>query len=197
LLIAALLPLRAVRSESILLVWLLADQGIFVLTNFITNVLFARWLLPIDYGMFAVSFTGYLLLTVFHFGAVLEPLLVQSSRVDSSRSHSYIVTLIRAHAIAFVGIGSVALIGFAIASVIHAKDIGLAIIRGGIGGSFMVTLLTARRLCLVFLSTRLSTMIGALHMAGVIMWDIRGFSLPDNREEYQGSSLLLELLRRA
>jgi O-antigen/teichoic acid export membrane protein len=169
LLIATLLQLRAVRSESIQLAWLLADQGIFASTNFITNILFARWLTPIDYGMFAVSFTGYLLLTVFHFGAVLEPLLVQSSRVDSSRSHSYIVTLIRAHVIAFAGIGILVLVGFSIASFIDARDIGLAIIGAGIGGSFMVTLLTARRLCLVFLSTRVSTMIGALYMAGVII----------------------------
>ena len=33
----------------------------------------------------------------------------------------------------------------------------------------MVTLLTARRLCLVFLSTRVSTTIGMLYMAGVVV----------------------------
>ena len=147
----------------------MADQGIFALSNFITNVLFARWLLPVDYGMFAVSFSGYLLLAVFHFGVILEPLLVQSARVGANRLRSYIVTLIGAHVILIGGVSFMAGIGFWLARLLHSPDIGLAIIGAGIGGSFMCTLLTARRLCLVFLSTRVSAVIGILYMSGVLL----------------------------
>jgi O-antigen/teichoic acid export membrane protein len=155
-------------AQGILLAWLMADQAVFALTNFITNILFARWLPPVDYGILVISFSGYLLLTVIHYGSVLEPLLVQSVRVDAGRLRSYVVTLIIAHLIGIAGIGVLAALASAIAWALEMPDIGLAIIGAGIGGSFMVTLLTARRLCLVFLSTRVSTTIGALYMAGVV-----------------------------
>ena len=83
---------RSMLAEIMRFAWLLADQGVFAATDFIANILFARWLSPIDYGLFAVSFSGYLLLTVVHFGAILEPLLVQSAKVEQNRLHSYIST---------------------------------------------------------------------------------------------------------
>jgi len=146
----------------------MADQAVFAFTNFITNILFARWLLPVDYGMFAVSFAGYLLLTVWHFGAILEPLLVQSTHVAADRQRSFIVALILAHLILIAGISSMACVGNIVAHVLGSPQTGLAIIGACIGGSLMVTLLTARRLCLVFLSTRLSATIGVIYMAGVV-----------------------------
>lgn len=159
---------RGVVAEAVKLAWLMADQAIFALTNFVTNILFARWLAPVEYGVLAVSFSGYLLLTVVHYGGILEPLLVQSSRVDAARLRSYIVTLIAAHAIWITGLGALAAIACGVAWQLQAPEAGLAIVGAGIGGSLMVTLLTARRLCLVFLSTRVSTCIGALYLAGVV-----------------------------
>ena len=91
--------MRSVVTEGIPLAWLMADQAIFALTNFVTNILFARWLSPVDYGVLAVPFTGYLLLTVIHYGGILEPLLVQSGQVDAGRLRSYVVALVLAHVI--------------------------------------------------------------------------------------------------
>jgi O-antigen/teichoic acid export membrane protein len=155
-------------AEGIGLAWLLTDQGIFAFTNFLTNILFARWLTAGEYGMFAVSFSGYLLLTVFHFGTVLEPLLVQSARVEPTRLRSYIVVLIVAHLLLICGVATLAVIAYTVAEMLHVPTIGMAILGAAIGGSFMVTLLTARRLCLVFLSTRVSAVIGVVYMVGVV-----------------------------
>lgn len=149
--------------------WLLADQGIFAATNFVINILFARWLSPVDYGMFAVSFSGYLLLTVLHFGAILEPILVQSTKVEPTRTRSYIGVLIKAHALMIAGIFVLASIGFVVATWLGSNDAGWAVIGAMVGGSLMVTLLTARRLCLVFLSTRISALIGLLYATGVVI----------------------------
>jgi O-antigen/teichoic acid export membrane protein len=155
-------------AEGVQLAWLMADQAVFALTNFVTNILFARWLPPIDYGVLAVSFSGYLLLTVIHYGSILEPLLVQSARVDAGRLRSYMITLLVAHAIWITGFSALLGIAAGIAWLSQAPEVGLAILGAGIGGSFMVTLLTARRLCLVFLSTRVSTAIGIVYLAGVV-----------------------------
>ena len=150
------------------LAWLMADQGIFAVTNFVTNILFARWLSPVEYGMFAVSYAGYLLLTVLHYGAILEPMLVQSAKVELHRRHSYIVALIVGHLILIGGISLLAIGSYLIAR-LYSPETGLAILGAAIGGSLMVTLLTARRLCLVFLSTRISAAIGILYMIGVVI----------------------------
>jgi O-antigen/teichoic acid export membrane protein len=155
-------------AEGLLLIWLLADQGVFALTNFITNVLFARWLLPRDYGMFAVSFSGYLLLTVWHFGAILEPLLVQSARVSPTRQRSFIRVLIVAHLILIGVISGLAIMAFGIVFPFGQSETGWAILGAGIGGSLMCSLLSARRLCLVFLSTKVSALVGLLYMVGVV-----------------------------
>ena len=157
---------RAFIGEGLLLVWLLADQGVFALTNFITNVMFARWLLPVDYGMFAVSFSGYLLLTVWHFGAILEPLLVQSAQVSPKRQRSFIRALIVAHVILIAAISGLAILGYMIVSLFGLSETGWAILGAGISGSLMCTLLSARRLCLVFLSTKVSALVGLLQYDG-------------------------------
>lgn len=160
---------RSLIAEAIEFAWLLADQGIFAATNFVVNILFARWLAPIDYGMFAVSFSGYLLLTVLHFGAVLEPILVQSAQVAANRLRSYIGVLIVAHILMIGGIGVVAVCGFIGAIWLGYEQAGLAILGAMLGGSLMVTLLSARRLCLVFLSARHSAIFGIVYLVGVVL----------------------------
>jgi O-antigen/teichoic acid export membrane protein len=160
---------RSLLTDGIALASLMADQAVFALTNFITNIFFARWLTAVDYGMFAVSFSGFLLLSVIHYGAILEPVLVQSARVAFDRRRSYIVTLVIAHLIWIGSIIALAAAAYVVARMLQAPDIGLMIVGASIGGSFLSTLLTARRLCLVFLSSRVSAVIGIIYMAGVII----------------------------
>jgi len=52
----------------------MTDQGVFALSNFVLNVQFARWLSPHEYGLFAISFTGF---------------------VDVDRRGSYLLALVR------------------------------------------------------------------------------------------------------
>jgi O-antigen/teichoic acid export membrane protein len=52
------------------------DQGLFAGTNFLVNILLARWL-PLDhYGAFALAFSILLFLSGFHNALVLEPMTV-------------------------------------------------------------------------------------------------------------------------
>lgn len=54
----------------------IVDQALFAGTNFLLNVLLARWMTPTEYGAFAVAFSIYLLLAVPHSAYFIEPLLV-------------------------------------------------------------------------------------------------------------------------
>jgi len=52
------------------------EQGIFSGSNFILNVLLARWLSPSDYGVFALGFAVYLFVSGFHNAMILEPMSI-------------------------------------------------------------------------------------------------------------------------
>ena len=52
------------------------DQGLFAGTNFLINILLARWLPPEHYGAFALAFSILLFLSGFHNALVLEPMSV-------------------------------------------------------------------------------------------------------------------------
>jgi O-antigen/teichoic acid export membrane protein len=52
------------------------DQGVLSGTNFVINILLARWLSPAGYGAFAVAFALFLFLSGFHNAVILEPMSV-------------------------------------------------------------------------------------------------------------------------
>jgi O-antigen/teichoic acid export membrane protein len=148
--------------------WLVADQAIYASSNFITNVIFARWLSATDYGLYSLSFSGFLFLTVLHYGAFLEPLLIQSAQVDPRRARSYIVAMGRVHTGLLAAVSLISGLGFLVTRYFQVPEAGWAILGAGIGGTAVLILLTARRLCLVFLSPFASAAIGTLYFAGVL-----------------------------
>lgn len=73
------------------------DQGLFAGSNFLLNVLLARWLTPSEYGAFAVAFSVFLLLGVFHTALLTEPMLVFGPGKYRERFPEYLGTLLRGH----------------------------------------------------------------------------------------------------
>jgi O-antigen/teichoic acid export membrane protein len=54
----------------------LLDQSLFAGTNFVVNILIARWLSPTEYGAFATAYAVFLLLASFHTAILTEPMMV-------------------------------------------------------------------------------------------------------------------------
>jgi O-antigen/teichoic acid export membrane protein len=146
---------------------LLCDQGAFALTNFALNIMFARWLSPAEYGLFGVSFSGFILLTGLHWAAFLEPLLVL--QVPTQQRRSYIAKLAWEHVVLIV---IAAMIGGTCNMIAHDlgyPTAGAAILGALLAGSMVLTLLAARRACLVFLSTRVSAIAGLFYLIAVLI----------------------------
>lgn len=156
------------KNKALPLFWLLIDQAIFALSNFVVNVQFARWLSPREYGMFAISFSGFLLLSVVHYGCLLEPVLVLSAQTEADCRRSFVTALMRLHLLLLGGTVSLCGLAFLIAWWFGEADIGWLVVGSGIGGMANLALLTARRICLVFLSTRTSAIVGIAYFIGVI-----------------------------
>ncbi len=155
-------------DKAVRLAWVIADQAIFALSNFVLNVQFARWLSPHDYGMFAISFSGFLLLSVVHYACLLEPLLVFSPRTEADRRRAYVMALVRLHLLLLGAAGCVCGLAFLVARSLGHIDMGWLVVGAGVGGMASLGLLTARRICLVFLSMRTSVLVGILYFFGVI-----------------------------
>jgi len=74
--------LKTLVSNKKLLFWTkkstlsILDQGVFAGGNFLLNLLLARWLKPEDYGVFALTYAIFLLLTAFHNSVLVEPVSV-------------------------------------------------------------------------------------------------------------------------
>jgi O-antigen/teichoic acid export membrane protein len=73
------------------------DQALFAGTNFLVNVLLARWLEPVQYGAFTVAFSAFLLLTTFHTSMLAEPMVVFGAGKYSDRFPQYLGLLISGH----------------------------------------------------------------------------------------------------
>ena len=75
----------------------LLDQGLFAGANFIVNILLARWLTPGEYGAFAVAFSVFLLLGVFHTAIFTEPMMVFGPGKYREGLPEYFGILLRGH----------------------------------------------------------------------------------------------------
>jgi len=73
------------------------DQGLFAGTNFITNLLLARWLDPAQYGAFAVAYSVFLLFGTLYSAFLTEPMLVFGPGKYFSRLQQYLGLLLRGH----------------------------------------------------------------------------------------------------
>jgi O-antigen/teichoic acid export membrane protein len=67
------------------------DQGLFSGSNFILNILLARWLLPEDYGAYAIGFAVSIFFLQLLMSYILEPMGVLGTSSYSSQLKDYLV----------------------------------------------------------------------------------------------------------
>lgn len=77
----------------------LVDQGVHGGTNFLINIILARWLSPHEYGAFAVAYTIFLLIGAIHTSAIIEPMMVYGARKYIETFRGYIGSLLLGHGI--------------------------------------------------------------------------------------------------
>jgi O-antigen/teichoic acid export membrane protein len=77
--------------------WATLDQGLFAGSNFVLNILLARWLSYSQYGTFTISYAVFLILGVLHTSLVTEPMLVFGAGRYSASFSTYYRLLQRLH----------------------------------------------------------------------------------------------------
>ncbi len=75
----------------------IVDQGLFAGSNFVISVLLARWLTPEQYGSYAVAFSVFVFMLMFHQALLLEPMLVFGSSAYRHCLRGYLKALLLIH----------------------------------------------------------------------------------------------------
>lgn len=80
------------------------DQGLISGSNFMVSILLARWLMPDQYGAYAIAFGIYMMLSLVYQSLVLEPMGVFGGSVFRTNLRGYVRTLVSIHIVLSVAI---------------------------------------------------------------------------------------------
>jgi O-antigen/teichoic acid export membrane protein len=106
------------------------DQGLVSGSNFLLNVLLARWLQPEQYGAYALGYSIFLLMTGMYQSLVLEPMAVLGPILYADRPKRYLGALLRSQSLLLLAVA-----GFlAAASVVATGFGGKAALSGALAG---------------------------------------------------------------
>jgi O-antigen/teichoic acid export membrane protein len=159
------------------------DQGLFALSNFLLNVMLARWLAPREYGAFTVAFTAFLFLGTFHSALLTEPMLVFGAARYGRRLAQYVSVLLAAHWI-FVGTGSAVLLAAGlVAGLFDRGALPHALLGFALAGPWILLMWLLRRACYLQRRPHLAACAGGgylvLMIAGLAVLNDRGWlSMP-------------------
>jgi O-antigen/teichoic acid export membrane protein len=106
------------------------DQGLISGSNFMISILLARWLMPDQYGAYAVAFGIYMMLSLVYQSLVLEPMGVFGGSAFRSNLRGYLRSLLSIHVVLSIAICATLILSWAIA---HRVSPGSAV-AGALGG---------------------------------------------------------------
>jgi O-antigen/teichoic acid export membrane protein len=140
------------------------DQGLFASSNFLLNVLLARWLAPADYGAFALACSVLLLLGVLHSAILIEPMLVFGPGKYRERFPEYLGILLRGH-FALMLPGALLLAATALLiGRIYSPVVERAFLALAMAGPFILLLWLLRRAFYVWLKPGWAAIGGGLYL---------------------------------
>lgn len=142
----------------------ITDQGLFAGSNFLLNVLLARWLEPAEYGAFALAFSIFMILRIFHSGVFTEPMMVFGPGKYRERFNEYLGILLRGHFALMLPVvallaGAAFMFGWLYSPTVEQPFLALAI-----AGPFIILLAPLRRAFYVWLNPGWSALGGGVYL---------------------------------
>jgi len=123
------------------------DQALFSGSNFIVNILLARWLPPEEYGAFAVALSVFYLLAGFHTAVLTEPMMVFGAGKHQERFRKYFGMVLWGH----WGVSVLIAFGLGIAAWVFSRmgshTMANALFGLAVASPFLLLIWLARRAC--------------------------------------------------
>ena len=143
--------------------WAVMDQGLFAGSNFLLNIVLARWLSPSDYGTFVVAYTVFWLLAILHNTFLIEPMLVFGAKRYQDNQRAYLSFLLYGHWGLCAVLSIILFVGGAVLQTFGHEMLGVSFWALALAGPFMSLLWFMRRLCYVHLLPKLAAMGGGMY----------------------------------
>jgi O-antigen/teichoic acid export membrane protein len=150
-------------------VWAVSDQGLFALSNVALHILLARLLAPADYGVFAVAYSLFVLLSSVHMGLVVEPMMVFGAGRFRDHSATYWRTVRLGHWAISAGGSMILVLGGIVLRPYMQSALPSALLMLGLVSPLMLLLVLTRRACYVYLEPSLPALAGLVYMAFVLL----------------------------
>ncbi len=148
--------------------WAVMDQGLLATSNFVLNILLARWLTPYEYGAFSLAFAVFLFVGALQQATLLEPMLVFGAGKYKQRLPEYLGTLVYGH-LGFAALGSLMLTAAALGFALWGSySLSAVLISLALAEPFILLLWLMRRACYVSLEPRLAASGGAWYMVSML-----------------------------
>jgi O-antigen/teichoic acid export membrane protein len=148
--------------------WAVMDQGLFATSNFVLNMLLARWLTLQDYGAFTIAFAVFLFFGTFHTALLTEPMLIFGPGRHRGHLSEYLDVLLYAH-LGFTALSSpvllLASLGFGLSG---SRAFALVLLGVALAGPFILFLWLMRQACYVRLEPHLAASGGVLYLALIL-----------------------------
>lgn len=112
--------------------WALLDQGLHSGSSFAIHLALARWLPAQDYGLFAVAYALFLLISIAHTSLLVEPMLVFGPGRFRRVFSSYVLGLLELQGVVTVGLLAIALVVGAVAWTVGLPFTPIALVVGAV-----------------------------------------------------------------
>jgi O-antigen/teichoic acid export membrane protein len=144
--------------------WAVVDQALFAGTNFLVNILLARWLEPAAYGAFATAYAVFLLLGTLHTALWTEPMLVYGSSRYREAFGAYQAALLRYHwRFALVVFAVFGILGLGL-GVVGQRELALSFLGLSLAAPVVLYMWLVRRGAYVLLDPRLAALGGGVYL---------------------------------
>jgi O-antigen/teichoic acid export membrane protein len=168
--------------------WAVSDQGLFATSNFLLNVLLARWLNPGDYGAFTMAYSIFLLLGTVHSALLTEPMMVFAPGRYRSRFTPYLETVLNGHWRLSLILAAILVLTSLAVLAAGSGPVGAVVFAMALVTPFILLQWLMRRTCYARLDPRTAAIAGA----GYAAWLITGaFALYKWQELSAFSALIL------
>lgn len=147
----------------------MTDHGLFSSSNFVLNVLLARWLTPQDYGAFAVTYTVFALAGLLQSALLTEPMLIFGSDKYRERVPEYLGTLMFGNLGYGMIVGLCLLLGALVIGFWESGALVVAFLGLSAAAPFMLFQLLMRHICYLLFKPHLAASAGALYMLLVLL----------------------------
>lgn len=144
------------------------DQGLFAGTNFLANILLARWLSADQYGAFALAYAAFLFCGLFHSALITEPMMVFGPGKYSLSQAGYFAVLARLQTCIAVGLGLILACVAAMAGWLYGARVGWAMAGAALAAPCILSLWVVRRAFYVRLRPAWAVAAGALYCVLVL-----------------------------